>query len=214
MRPVRPHPTLTDAEAEAGGGLVERLSDDGANAFLIAIAPHGGWIERYTDMQAERLRDALAVHRASSWLCRGYRPGGGAYARFHVPSTDIDEASFPLLGRVLGRGFAHAVAFHGQDVPGVLIGGSAPDERKLAVQAAISAALAGAGVAVRVAGPSSRHGGESPRNVVNRLAPGGGLQIEQCMRARQSHWAAIADAVASVYSPYLPLARSPVREGA
>ncbi|UQA54622.1 poly-gamma-glutamate hydrolase family protein [Polyangium aurulentum] len=199
MKPVRPHPTLTDAEVEAQGGFVERLADDGASAFLIAIAPHGGWIERFTDMQAERLRDALAGFGASSWLCRGHRPGGGAYASFHVPSTDIDEASFPLLGRVLGRGFAHAVAFHGHDVPGVLIGGSAPEAQKLAVKAAIEVALAGAGVAVRVADASCRHAGESPRNVVNRLAPGGGLQIEQCMRARQSHWAAIADAVASVY---------------
>jgi len=211
MPPVRPHPTLTDAEVEAQGGFVERLADDGASAFLIAIAPHGGWIERFTDMQAERLRDALASVGASSWLCRGHRPGGGTYARFHVPSTAIDEASFPLLGRVLGRGFAHAVAFHGHDVPGVLIGGSAPGAQKLAVKAALDAALAGAGVAVRVAGASSRHAGGSPRNIVNRLAPGGGLQIEQCMRARQSHGAVIADAVASVY---LQLARSPGREGA
>jgi phage replication-related protein YjqB (UPF0714/DUF867 family) len=211
MQRVRPHPTLTDAEAEAQGGLVERLSDDGASAFLIAIAPHGGWIERHTDLQAERLRDALAAHRASSWVCRGYSPGGGAHARFHVPSTDIDEAFFPLLGRVLGRGFAHAVAFHGHEETDVLIGGSAPDLRKLAVKAAIEGALGGAGIAVRIAGAGCRSGGRSPRNIVNRLAPGGGLQIEQCMNARKTYWAAIADAVASVY---LPLARPPGQKGA
>ena len=40
-----PHPTFTDAEAEANGEFVERLDDDGAHTGLIAIAPHGGDIE-------------------------------------------------------------------------------------------------------------------------------------------------------------------------
>src|SRR5262245_27617764 len=47
-----PDPTRTDADAERDGEFVERLDDDGAPTGLIAIAPHGGDIEPYTDQQA------------------------------------------------------------------------------------------------------------------------------------------------------------------
>lgn len=197
---VIPHPTCTDAEAMTLGALVERLADDGRSSYLIAIAPHGGMIERYTDLQAERLRNGLAACGASSWLCRGYAPGGGAYARWHITSTEIDEASFPLLGRVIARRFSHAVAFHGHGRRDILVGGSAPLVRKQTVKAAIEAVLAGSGIEVCIATDASRHAGGHPRNVVNRLAPGGGLQIEQCMAARREHWGAIADAVARAYA--------------
>jgi hypothetical protein len=58
-------------------------------------------------------------------------------------------------------------------------------------------------------GPNGAHrekfGGDSLRNIVNRLTTGGvnGIQIEQSPRARSSHWQDIADAVANVYSPKL-----------
>jgi hypothetical protein len=47
-----PRVTLADCDAEAQGEFVERLDDDGAHTGLIAIAPHGGDIEAYTDQQA------------------------------------------------------------------------------------------------------------------------------------------------------------------
>lgn len=42
---------------------------------------------------------------------------------------------------------------------------------------------------------------------MNRLTAGGanGIQIEQSIEARSNHWRAIADAVADVYGPKLPV---------
>ena len=51
-----PHPTFTDDEARAHSEFVERLDDDGHQQQLIALAPHGGAIERRTDNQAELLK--------------------------------------------------------------------------------------------------------------------------------------------------------------
>jgi phage replication-related protein YjqB (UPF0714/DUF867 family) len=193
-----PRPDLTPAEAEAAGELVELLSDDGAQAGLVVLAPHGGAIERHTDRQADLVAVGLDV---SSWRCKGWKPGGGAFARWHITSADLSELSFPLLGRVAGRGFARAVAFHGFDDAGVegdvLVGGSAPGPLKEAVAAAVRDVLRD-GLAVRVPAPGERLGGDDPRNVVNRLAPGGGVQIEQSLRVRAGHWRAVAEAVGGV----------------
>lgn len=71
-----PDPTLSDADAERDGEFVERLDDDGAPTGLIAIAPHGGDIEPYTDQQAERVRSQLAGKGVSSWRCKGWHPKG------------------------------------------------------------------------------------------------------------------------------------------
>jgi phage replication-related protein YjqB (UPF0714/DUF867 family) len=58
---------------------------------------------------------------------------------------------------------------------------------------------------VRIASPDKGYGGDRPQNIVNRLTAGGanGIQIEQSLRARTSHWQDIADAVAEVYDPRL-----------
>ena len=203
------HPTISDADARACGEFVERLDDDGRQCALIAIAPHGGSIERYTDEQAEHVGSRLAV---SAWRCKGYKHDGGALERWHITSTDINEASFPLLNSVITRGFAHAVAFHGfDDEPGILIGGMASDCLKRELRAAIEAALTGTGLAVRIAAPDERFGGDDPGNVVNRLSAGGanGVQIEQSLKARADRWRAIADAVADVYAAKLDYAITP-----
>jgi phage replication-related protein YjqB (UPF0714/DUF867 family) len=41
--------------------------------------------------------------------------------------------------------------------------------------------------------------GDSPENIVNRLANGSGIQIEQALAVRERCWSEIADAVTSVY---------------
>lgn len=192
-----PDPTRSDAAAEAAGELVERLCDGGGR--LIAIAPHGGDIEPHTDDQAEQVRVLLAAEGASSWLCRGWRPGGGAVDRWHITSADLAPACFPQLHTVIGRGFTHAVAFHGSGGSEVLVGGGATSS---GLQQAIAAAIRLAtGLAVRVATPDDRLGGNDPRNVVNRLTAGGanGVQIEQPLAARRDHGPAIAKAVVDVY---------------
>ena len=176
---------------------------------LIVIAPHGGDIERHTDQQAERVASRLKAKAVSSWRCKGFKEGGGATDRWHITSTDIHEASFPRLNSVIARGFTYAVAFHGFDAPqthaDVLIGGGAPESLKQEIKKAINGALAGSGMIVRIASPDEGYDGDSPQNIINRLTAGGanGIQIEQSLRARTSHWQNIADAVAEVYDPKL-----------
>ena len=196
-----PHPTLTDEEAQAHSEFVERLHDHCGQTGLVSIAPHGGAIERHTDRQAERLALVLGCDRVSVWRCRGFRAGGGAFERWHITSTDIHEASFPLLNTIARRGFAHAVAFHGFSESGVLVGGMAPLRLKQQVAWALTRVLAGSGIAVRIADPADQYDGDSPRNIVNRLTAGGanGVQIEQSLEAREGYAMAIADAVAYAY---------------
>ena len=197
-----PHPTFVDADAKINSEFVERLKDNGTHRRLIAIAPHGGDVEPYTDHQAERVASLLARQGVSAWRCKGWKRGGDAHERWHITSTDIHEASFPLLKKVISRDFQYAVAFHGFGRRGVLIGGSAPSGLKREIEAAVEKAIAGSGISVRVARPGEDLGGNSKRNVVNRLTNdrAGGIHIEQSFPAREGYWHAIADAVAAVYS--------------
>lgn len=192
---------LTDAEAEAQSEFVERLVDDGSNTGLIAIAPHGGWIEMHTDDQAALVQSLLAGKGASSWICKGYKQGGGAYERWHVTSSELSRRSFPGLDAIADRGFGYAVSFHGMTHEIVLIGGSAPNEIKQMVKSAILGAVAGSGIEVSVANATDLYNGDSPDNVVNWLTAGdqGGVQIEQCLRARSVYGLDIAAAVAGVF---------------
>ena len=204
-------PDLCDEDARDAGELVERLDDDHAPTYLIAIAPHGGEIEEHTDEQAERVAERLGPQLASAWRAKGWRPDGGAFARWHITSTDIDPACFPLLDSVMSRRFTHAVAFHGfDDEPGVLIGGTAPAAVKEQLREAIQRVLP-AELAVRVALPTERFGGDDPNNIVNRLSPCGGIQIEQGRTPRDDHGSAIADAVADVFRPTVAPRESWVR---
>jgi phage replication-related protein YjqB (UPF0714/DUF867 family) len=197
-------PDLSDTEARDAGELVERLDDCGSQNHLIAIAPHGGAIEEHTDRQAERVAERLGPQLASAWRAKGWKVGGGAFVRWHITSTDLNPACFPLLNSVMSRRFAHAVAFHGfNDEPGVLIGGTAPAELKERLRQAIQQVLP-AGLDVRVALPTERFGGDDPNNIVNRLSPCGGIQIEQGLRPRGEHGCDIADVVADFFRPAAP----------
>ena len=99
----------------------------------------------------------------------------------------------------MSRRFAHAVAFHGfNDEPGVLIGGTAPAEVKEGLRQAIQQVLP-AELKVRVALPDERYGGDDPDNIVNRLAPCAGIQIEQGACPRDDHGSDIADVVADFF---------------
>jgi phage replication-related protein YjqB (UPF0714/DUF867 family) len=194
-------PDLCEKEARDAGELVERLDDDGSQTHLIVIAPHGGDIEEHTDTQAERVVERLGPQLASSWRAKGWGTDGGAFVRWHITSTDIDPVSFPLLDSVMSRRFAHAVAFHGfNDEPGVLIGGTASARLKERLRQAIQRVLPER-LGVRVALPTELYGGDDPDNIVNRLSPCGGIQIEQGPSPREYHGCHIADVVADFFRP-------------
>ncbi len=197
-----PDESLSDERAEAEGEFVERLFDNGINRGLIVIAPHGGDIERRTDDQAVCVLAGLHDRAVSGWLCRGWSIGGGAFRHWHITATDLHEASFPKLARVIGRRFRFAVAFHGFDdddvEDDVLVGGIAPDPLKLEIKSAIEQAVPS--LKVHITLPDEKFGGDSKRNIVNRLAAGGaGIQIEQKPHVRTAHGRAVADAVVGVY---------------
>jgi phage replication-related protein YjqB (UPF0714/DUF867 family) len=205
-------PAATEREARRGKKLLELLDDDDPHAGLIVLAPHGGDIELHTDDQAEHVRDLLADLGVTCWRCKGWKPDGGASARWHITSTDISTASFPRLARVAPRGFHHAVSFHGfigDGRPDILIGGGAPDPLKRVIRAVIAFALDGTRLRVEIAGPGDPLGGAEKANIVNRLTADqhNGVQIEQQPQARSGtvpgsnlpRWQAIAAAVADVY---------------
>jgi phage replication-related protein YjqB (UPF0714/DUF867 family) len=205
-----PHTTYSDTEAKCNGEFVERLDDEGTHTGLIVIAPHGGDIEPYTDWQAERVLSQLACKGVSSWRCKGWHPKG-AFEHWHITSTDIHEASFPLLNSVMSRRFSYAVAFHGfddADIPyDILVGGGHVAETlKEEVKEAIEGVI-GSEFTVHITKPDEQFGGDSPRNIVNRLTVGGenGIQIEQKIGPREKYALAIADAVAKVYESKLAL---------
>ena len=213
------HPTMSEDDAEPGGELVERLDDDGKHRGLIVIAPHGGDIERHTDEQAEHVASRLAGYGVSSWRCKGWKArrddgSGGALDCWHITSTEIDPSSFPGLGSVIDRQFAHGVAFHGFDESEILVGGTAPAALKEEIRCAIEAATSASDICVRVATPDDEFGGDDPRNIVNLLTlrRAGGIQIEQSLPARRDHGTAIADAVATVYERQLRRHRPPWQE--
>lgn len=206
-------PDLCDKDARDAGELVERLDDDGCQTHLIAIAPHGGDIEEHTDGQAERVAERLGPQLASAWRAKGWGSDGGAFVRWHITSTDLNPVCFPQLNSVMSRRFAHAVAFHGfNDEPGVLIGGTAPAELKERLRQAIQQVLPER-LDVRVALPTERYGGDDPNNIVNRLSPCGGIQIEQGPSPRGDHGCDIADVVVDFFRPATAPRESWARRG-
>jgi phage replication-related protein YjqB (UPF0714/DUF867 family) len=202
--PVVADPIANEADAETAGLLIERLDGDANATRFVAIAPHGGAIERHTDTEAERVAASLADIAANCWRCKGWGPNGGAGVRWHITSTDIHPASFPLLATLTTRKFTHAVAFHGFDQPDriedVLIGGAGPLSLKRLLRARIRRKV-GPGFLVEIADASDPLGGFDLNNLVNRLTRSGtnGIQLEQSIRAREQKRDEIADAVASVY---------------
>lgn len=198
---------LTDAQAQAQSEFVERLVDDGAHTKLVAIAAHGGSIEPRTDQQAEYVQIAMADKHVSSWICKGYKQGGGAFAQWHITTTNTSRHSFPGLDLIADRGFEYSVSFHGQSDPGVIVGGGAPLQLREAVRDAIVEALALANpdpwIEVIIAPPDNPHSGLSPENLVNWLTEdgAGGIQISQSLHARNDHWEVIAQAVVDVFDP-------------
>ena len=103
--------------------------------------------------------------------------------------------------RVIRRRFAYAVSFHGfrraEIRADVLIGGTGSRSLKEKLRAEIAGSL-GPELSVVIADENDPLNGNDPRNIVNRLAEGSGIQIEQSPRARRE-WRPIADAVALVY---------------
>jgi phage replication-related protein YjqB (UPF0714/DUF867 family) len=192
---------LDDDHAAAESEFVERLDDDGFHTGLIALAPHGGGIEWWTDLQAEYVATKLESKGVSSWRCKGWYQNGNAHKRWHIDASRISRNSFPLLDSIGDRGFTYSVCFHGLSDGGILIGGLAPEQLKLDIRDAIIKAIDDVTIDVIITGINDPHNGDDPSNLVNWLTANGagGIQIEQSAAVRSNYWQHVADAVASVF---------------
>src|SRR5262249_49477865 len=163
----------------------ELADDDGKQSYFIAIAPHGGEIERRTDEQAvEAVQQVCAAgFLASSWLCKGYGDAAkGAFDRWHITSTDVQPTCFPLLQPLISRRFCYCAAFHGFDrgkgEADVYIGGAASRSLKLTIKRALTDLDLPIKVKVSTRHDSPKFQGFSAENITNRLATGG-IHFEQ-----------------------------------
>lgn len=173
-----PHPEYDDeSEANEHDEFVESVTNEdlGGPSDVVALAPHGTYIEAGTGRQAEHVASEFGI---PGWACYGYNDGGGAYRRWHVTSTEIDARSFPGLDEVARGHYEAAISFHGQSDDHVTVGGAAEELRR-AVGAALREEFGG-DVTVEVV-DDGENAGVSPDNVVNAITCDGesGVQIEQ-----------------------------------
>lgn len=193
-------------EAETRGEFVEILTPDFQNKKLIVIAPHGGEIEPWTDIEAEYVAEQFSSNIVSLWQCKGFSSQGreDAYERWHITSTQINPESFPKLKSIIAPtpNFEYSVAFHGWTEDSICVGGNPanPDITLIEdIRAAIKAALENenSDIVVNVPPCPRKFNGDRLENIVNRLGING-VQIEQCKIARSKYHEVIASAVADV----------------
>jgi phage replication-related protein YjqB (UPF0714/DUF867 family) len=199
---------VDDAPKPGAFSFVEVADDDVKQAYFIAIAPHGGEIERHTDGQAEQVVGELCAARfpASLWLCKGDGDKDkGAFDRWHITSEDIQPACFPLLEPLVSRTFCYGLSFHGfereKDEADIYIGGAARPPLKRAIEKALIALKLPIKVKISTRDDKPKFQGFSPENIINRLATSG-IQLEQSQQARK-YCAEIASAVAKVFASRL-----------
>jgi len=140
------------------------------------------------------------------WTCRGYGDElKGAFDRWHITSTDLHPASFPLLQPIATRTFCYGVAFHGFSKrlgdADLYIGGRASENLKRAIRNALEAANLPVRIRIATKDDNPKFQGASPENLINRLAAQD-IHIEQSAEARKFS-ENIAKAIATVYrSPW------------
>lgn len=188
-----PRSDLSVDEARAEGELVERL--DEGDESLVAIAPHGGGMQPWTDEQAARVGELAS---ATSWRALGWGPSpeGGAFRRWYVPSTQISPASYPKLAEIADTEFDVAVDFGGVCQSGIEVGGSADESLRADVRDAINEALPSCAVEATVPDDPD---GTADSMLVNRLGDEG-IFVSQSYAARRAYWEEIAHGVAAALS--------------
>ncbi|THE65685.1 hypothetical protein D8Y22_05790 [Salinadaptatus halalkaliphilus] len=155
------------------GHLLEQLYDDGETDELLFCAGHGGDVEPGT--AALGLELATGHETAAYWATLGHESDGSAFDAWHPPSTAIDPAEYPLLGRIADRGFETVISIHGLADDEILVGGGLEEPTKTRVARHLEDAVP---VPVSVA-TDRQYAGTHPDNFVNWLAAdGAGLQLE------------------------------------
>ena len=185
--------TTAPVETTETGHLVELLYDDGRNDDCLVCAGHGGAVEPGTAETALEL--ATPRPEVSCWAALGYERGGGAFDRWHPPSSEIRPDRYRLLGDIAERGFETVLSLHGLSDDRILVGGRVDDATKRRAADALAAAVS-VPVSVAADGP---YAGRSPKNFVNWLAADGrGLQLELGPTARHEKASAVRACLGSL----------------
>lgn len=193
-----PHPEYGTREAAwANDEFVERLvgGERAVDAGLVALAPHGGFVEVNTGRQAVHVAES---YDAVGWACFGFNGDTGAYDRWHVTTTALSSASFPELRSIANVGFDAALSFHGTSGDAVSVGGLGADARDR-VASRLQTAYDEAGVDVQVGVVTDGDlAGQNQNNVVNWITDDGesGVQLELPYRIRSDHHVLTAKAAA------------------
>ncbi len=165
---------------------------------ILVMAPHGGWIEPYTD----ELARCVAGDDLSLYTFRGLAEGRHRSGRkaLHITSHRFDE---PLARRAVGEA-EWVLALHGErsrDRPFVMLGGLWREGGK-----ALRSALEEAGF--EVLEPRWGLRGEDPRNICNcgRSGVGGQMEISEglrrMLREEEEARSRFAEAVRRVLLPF------------
>src|SRR5262245_24748285 len=204
MKAVVQAAVVDAAPPTSGVRFFEVAEDHRTQTYFIAIAPHGGDIEKHTDDEAEYLRGELTSngYPATTWICKGFGDGlKRAFDRWHITSTDLNPASFPLLSEIATRKFCHGVAFHGfskrPEDADLYIGGGASGRLKRAIRKELVAANLPLQIRIATEDDDPKFQGRKAENLINRLAAQG-IHIEQSSEAREFS-EKIAKAIATVY---------------
>lgn len=198
-----------DAAAQTAGQYYEAKTDNGSNAVMIVIAPHGGNIEADTDTLAVAAKTALdaATPNAkltSLWIGKGYGLGGQAsYDRHHISTVDTCIPLNPVLDTIDARGWAYCISFHGQSTNSRIDIGC-PTAQNAFVDALVTALQGDAALALITIARSSdtvEIAGADLNNLGNRLAASHYVQFElgPNVRASSAMRAAIISKIATAY---------------
>jgi phage replication-related protein YjqB (UPF0714/DUF867 family) len=215
------------------GGKSFKETVETGTANLLIFAPHGGSIELGTSDELATAKSRLIALGTTPavWDAQGIWGNNQTYQRWHITSGDINPASYPGLKNLVKTyaTFPHAFAFHGFSWNeakdsfklGIVIGGRASLGDKLTVMNEIEAAVGTGVISFHIADGSGDRSfpgtdgdlaafsglaelrGVSADNIVNRLSPAGGIQIEQSRGVRETTLAthvatSVADALHSL----------------
>lgn len=200
-------------ENDANGSFRETAVRKNDDRFAL-IVPHGGAIEVKTSDQispfVNTLQGATYNIPVNLWKAEGQWSDDQTSKRWHITSTNTSEQAFPALAWMLDQTwfdathpFRRTLSFHGMtaDEADIIIGGGTDLNAKCHVAKKIKAETGMGPVAVRIYHDdqiidvlaSDNHqvcrkglDGDSDRNIINRLAADGGIQIEQSGDVRNS----------------------------
>ena len=202
------------SENDTANGSFREIAVNKADDRFALIVPHGGAIEVKTSDQISPFVTTLQGSPynipVSYWNAEGKWSDSQTSKRWHITSTSTFADSFPALTGMLDQTwydtdhpFRRTLSLHGfsSDELDIILGGGTDLNAKCHVAKKIKAEAGMGPVAIRIYHDdeiidvlgSDNHrvcrkglDGDSDRNIINRLAADGGIQIEQSGDLRDS----------------------------